>query len=373
VRQTDEFVAWIAEGLSEGWIDLIAPTSDYVVFAVGAALEKVGAHAMTVGHPDPEATRTALFKERFYRAFNRIGFPTPETTTPANLNEALEDAERLGYPVVLKPRSHAGLGTRRGIVIANAAAMASTFRPWPLRGSNDAVLEHEPGIRMPLLQRYFELGTVEVISVSGYLARDGSLLALNHCRKVSQSPRRLGVGTMFEHIGAQPFSEAAVQAVRKVMGTGIFELEVLVDKAGAHYAVDLNPRGFGQMTLDVGRGNDLPVLWYNDVAGTSLPTRPPRRRPPGMWNDATGCYAELAVRLACGPGRGEIARHAWNRARGPSVGAMHEWGDPLPGAVFALNHFRHPRAFVRPMITDNELRDGIVPQALEDPGAGGRE
>jgi predicted ATP-grasp superfamily ATP-dependent carboligase len=375
VRRADEFVAWIADGLTEGWIDLIAPTSDYVSFAVGAVVEKIGIDAMTVGHPDPQASRTALFKERFYAAFNRLGFPTPETTAPATVDEALADAERMGYPVLLKPRCHAGIGTRRGVVIANAAALASAFHPWPLCSCNDTVLLHEPAIRMPLLQRYHELGTVDVISVSGYLAQDGSLVALNHCRKLSQSPPRLGVGTMFEQVGAQPFTDVAVDAVREVMGTGIFELEVLVDKAtGAHYAVDLNPRGFGQMTLDMGRGNDLPMLWYNDVASASLPTRPALRRPPEIWHDTIGCYVEFAVRLALGPRRRAVARHAWDRLVRPSVGAMHEWGDPLPGVVFALDHLRHPRALVRPFITDNELRDrDVPPHVLEDPGHGGPE
>ena len=375
VRRTDEFVAWIADGLTEGWIDLIAPTSDYVAFAVGAAVGKIGVDAMTVGHPNPEAARTALFKERFYAAFNRIGFPTPETTAPTTVDEALADAERMGYPVMLKPRCHAGFGTRRGLVIANADALASTFRPWPLRGGNDTVLLHEPDLRMPLLQRYHDLGTVDVISISGYLAQDGSLVALNHCRKLSQSPPRLGVGTMFEQVGKQPFTDVAIEAVREVMGTGIFELEVLVDKAtGAHYAVDLNPRGFGQMTLDIGRGSDLPMLWYNDVAAASLPTRPARRRPPEVWHNAIGCYVEFAVRFVRGPRRRAVARHTWERLLRPNVGPMHEWRDPLPGAVFALHHLRHPRALVRPFLTDSELCTTEVGlHVLEDPGDGGTE
>lgn len=375
VRRTDELVAWIADGLTEGWIDLIAPTSDYVVFAVSAVVEKLGVDATTVGHPDAEAARTALFKERFYAAFRRLGFRTPETTVPANVDEALADAERMGYPVVLKPRCHAGIGTQRGVVISNAAALASSFRPWPLRGPSEMVLLHEPAIRMPLLQHYHELGTVDVISVSGYLAQDGSLVALNHCRKLSQSPRRLGVGTMFEQVGAQPFTEAAVEAVREVIGTGIFELEVLVEKGtGAHYAVDLNPRAFGQMSLDMGRGNDLPMLWYNDVAGVSLPTRPAHRRPPKVWHDAIGCYAEFAVSFVRGPRRRAVAGQAWDRLVGPSVGAMHEWSDPLPGVVFALAHLRHPRAFVQPFIRDTELcRSDVAPHVLEDPGHGGTE
>ena len=58
-----------------------------------------------------------------------------------------------------------------------------------------------------MLQRYFELGAIDVISVSGYIARYGSVLAFAHSRKVTQSPRRLGVGTMFEPLTHQPYTD----------------------------------------------------------------------------------------------------------------------------------------------------------------------
>ena len=51
---------------------------------------------------------------------------------------------------------------------------------------------------------------------------------------------------------------------------------------------------------------------------------------------------------------------------------MHEWGDPLPGVIFALEHLRHPRAFVRPFLTDNELHDEDgQSHVFEDLGNGG--
>jgi hypothetical protein len=77
VRRTDEFVAFLADGLTDGTIDLVAPTSDYVCFAVAMAVEKVGIDAAIVGHPPPEGVLTALFKDRFQRAAQRVGFPVP--------------------------------------------------------------------------------------------------------------------------------------------------------------------------------------------------------------------------------------------------------------------------------------------------------
>jgi hypothetical protein len=40
VRSTDEFIAWLADSLTDGTIDLVAPTSDYVAFAMATAMEK---------------------------------------------------------------------------------------------------------------------------------------------------------------------------------------------------------------------------------------------------------------------------------------------------------------------------------------------
>ena len=250
--------------------------------------------------------------------------------------------------------------------------LASTFRPWPIRPGNDSVLAVDPDVALPLVQHYYELGTADVISVTGYLDRAGELAAVGYARKVSQSPRRLGVGTMFEPVATPPFADAAVDLVRSIQGTGIFELEVLVERAtGAHVALDLNPRAFGQMSLDIGRGNDLPLLWYNDVAGTSLRSPTRRRRPAQLWHDAIGSYVGFAVRFLRGPRRIGIARHAWGRIVAPTVGAMHDWGDPLPGFRFVADHLRHPRAFMRPYLVDSELQGTEArPQVLEDPGHG---
>jgi predicted ATP-grasp superfamily ATP-dependent carboligase len=372
VMRTDEFVAFVADGISDGSLELIAPTSDYVAFAVAAAVQKLGIDAATVGHPEPSGVCTALFKADFYTRMEQLGFPVPAWALVSDLAGAEAAAERIGYPVVLKPRGHAGVGLSRGKVVGTPAAMVAAFKPWWTSSTDhETVLAIDPDIAVPLVQRYFELGTIDVISVSGYLRRDGSVGAVSYARKVSQSPRRLGVGTMFEPVDPPAFAEAAVAAVRSILGSGVFELEIIVDRrTGEHFALDLNPRGFGQISLDIGRGFDLPVLWYNDVTGADLASGSRRRRPAELWHDAIGSYVGFGVRFVRGPRRLGIAQHAWGRLVAPTVGAMHDWGDPLPSVRFVIDHFRHPRAFLRPFLVDIELNasDEEVPQVLRDPG-----
>ena len=354
VRDCDRFVAWLTEQLDSGAIDLVAPTSDWVMFCVAEAMERLGRHPDEVGHPDPEQVRTCLFKDRFASAVADCGFPSPPAGVPTSLPAALGLAGELGYPVLLKPRSHVGIGTDRGVVIHSPDELRAAFRPFVSSLEQRTVQRHAPGLRLPLLQRYYDLGTVDVISISGFLG-GGEVLALHHSRKIAQTPARLGVGCMFEPVGPQPFTAAAVEVVRRVLGSGLFELEVLVDRStGEYFAIDLNPRGFGQMTLDMAVGHDLPRLWYESVTGGPLAVPAPAATMPRLWHNAVACYAGLAADVARGPARTEKLGRLVDIVRAPKVGAAFAWCDPLPGVVFGLAHLRHPRAFLRQFFVDVE-------------------
>ena len=303
VHDSDRFIDFLTRQIGSGAIDLVAPTSDWVMFCVAEAIDRLGRHHDDVGHPDPERVRTCLVKDRFAAAFDRCGFPSPPSGVPTSWRDALRLADEIGYPVVLKPRTHVGIGTHRGVVIHTPAELRAAYGPFVSGLEHRAVHHRVPGLCLPLMQRYYDVGTIDIVSISGCLA-GGEVLALHHSRKVSQAPARLGVGSMFEAIGPQPFTAAAVEAVRSVLGSGIFELEVLVERAtGAHHAIDLNPRGFGQMTLDIATGHDLPHLWYQSVTGTPLAEVAPIARRPRIWHDGVSSYARLAVGVARGPAR----------------------------------------------------------------------
>jgi hypothetical protein len=369
VRRTDEFIDWLGVQFSRGTIDLVAPTSDYVTYCVAEALERIGGKPSDAGHPDTVATRTALFKNAFGTAMERVGFPTPAWAAPTSLEEAREAARQIGYPVVLKPRTHAGIGTIRGSVARSPDELAVQFVPYELEKGSRAVVAHDADVTMPIVQRYHDLGTVDVISLTGCLDVDGTVLALGHCRKVSQSPRRLGVGTRFQPVPEPPFAASAVEAIRAVLGSGLFELEVLVDRTtGEYWAIELNPRAFGQISLDIALGNDLPRLWYESVTGVPLPSAPPSSPRPEFWHDTTSSYVELAVRFALGPNRAAVLDEARDRMRTPHVSAMFDRQDPRPGLVYGLQQLRHPRAFVKPLLADVEV-PGSPRSGLPTPSA----
>ena len=144
VHDSDLFIAWLVDEMASGAIDLVAPTSDYVTFCVAEAIEKLGYDAHDRGLPSPEALRTCLFKGRFIEALEKLGFPAPPTATPLSLEDALVAAHEIGYPVVLKPRSHVGVGTHRGLVVTNQDDLAIAFQPYELGDAHAAALNHVP-------------------------------------------------------------------------------------------------------------------------------------------------------------------------------------------------------------------------------------
>ena len=238
---------------------------------------------------------TSLFKGRFAEAMAEVGISDAAVGDAGEPRGACRRRE-LGYPLMLKPRSHVGIGTMRGAVVRSDDELARV-RAVLHQCRERLRSRHVPDLRWPILQRYFALGSVDVISLCGCFDDDGKLVALACARKVTQAPRRFGVGTMFEPVPEPAFTSAAIDAVRSVLVTGLFELEVLVDrKSGEHWAIDLNPRGFGQMSLDMARGSDLPRIWYHTVTGIRLPVAAPRTHPPQFWHDAVASYVGFVVR-----------------------------------------------------------------------------
>lgn len=190
-----------------------------------------------------------------------------------------------------------------------------------------------------------------MVSVTGFIDGEGVARAVGCSRKVSQWGGRLGIGTMFEMVDPPLFLEHALDAVRHVLGVGIFELEVLHDReSGEYWAIDLNPRGFGQMSLDVARGNDLPRLWYSSATGIDLPLVPTPKRVPELWRMGVQFYTGVGVDVVRGPDRiarlGRVAS-SWRR---PTAAAVHSWTDLRPGLAFAMSTLRHPGGLVRPFL-----------------------
>ena len=353
VHDVDDFVAWLEEFNERERINLIPPTSDFTAFAVAEFDERHGTDLAggIGGAGGAQAVRDCLFKDRFARRMEEIGFPVPEWAAPTSLDEAVRAADSIGYPIVLKPRSHIGIGVSRGQVVHDVDELRAAFGPYPIGRSQTMALRHDPDLDWPLMQHMVTGDHIEVMSISGHVDTDGRVEALERSRKTSQWGGELGIGTMFEVVDHPRFIGHVLEAIPRLLRAAIFEFEVLVDvDTGRYWAIELNPRGFGQMSLSIARGSDLPVEWYRSATGIDLASAHPPRRPPRHWRMGTPYFVGTAVRAIRGPDRrATIAELARSVAR-PTAAAMHSWSDPRPGLAFIAHTIRHPGGLVRPFL-----------------------
>jgi D-aspartate ligase len=349
--RTDAFIEWLSARLRSGEIANVAPTSDFVAFNLAEAVDHAGLGGTFKG-PSSAAIRTALFKHEFAAAMEHVGFPAPLSFTPRTDGEFVAAADKLGYPVVVKPRSHVGVGINRGGVAANERELLELAAPYRIGDDHSFALRREPDLVHPLVQQYLDPAVTDVVSVSGCLDVDGTVLAVGHSRKMSMWPPKVGIGTSFEWLDTQPFTELALDATQRILGRGVFELEVCINRVtGDARPIDLNPRGYGQISLEIARGNDLPALWYRSVTGIELTaTRPPGHSSARLWLFGVPYYTGSLVGAVAGPDRGAHLRTFTAGWRTPRVGVVADRRDPLPGLLHAGAVLRHPRGLVRSFV-----------------------
>jgi hypothetical protein len=242
----------------------------------------------------------------------------PETAICEGVDAALSAADRMGYPVLLKPVSSlvevAGVPIRIGSIrVADPERLARMV----------------PSYGIPcLIERTVE---GEILSFAGVFA-EGRLLATAVSRYLRTWYPDGGNVCFSETIEAEPSLTERVVALLGILGwEGIFELELIERSNRSYAAIDLNPRLYGSVALAIAAGANVPAIWSQWLLGRA--PRPAVARP-GVryrWEDAD---LRHALKLARGGQRGKAVA-----ILRPRRGTTHPYfapNDPGPLAARAL-------------------------------------
>ena len=304
--------------------DLVIPCTDIALQQFAAhrpVLEGLARLAM----PDPTAFATLFDKQATRLLAASLGVPVAAGGLPQPGEGAAAILERLGAPVMVKPRRSADLAEpdqRRKVRLVRDAEALAALLP-------GLAPEHD------LLEAFFP-GQGLGVSV---LAHQGRLLqAFEHHRV-----REDGAGSYYRvSAPLTPALLAACEAICGALGyTGLAMFEFRRNPAdGAWILLEVNARPWGSMPLPLSLGVDFPWYWYRLlVDGVEEPRRAYRAGvyARNLLQDLRGVTAEAQQRRA----RGE----AW---AGPWLGALAElrrWplgqevqdtivgDDPAPGLV----------------------------------------
>jgi hypothetical protein len=135
-----------------------------------------------------------------------------------------------------------------------------------------------------------------------------------------------------------------LRTVDQLISRGIFELE-LIDAGGSLFAIDLNPRAFGFIALDVALGRDLPWLWLLSTIDVVEPVTAPshtipieaRHRIIRLFNSSSRTSKTGAVNPAKEDEENSLAGYK-------SISMVGHVSDPIPMLV---SNFHATQSFMR--------------------------
>ncbi|MEM2688848.1 MAG: ATP-grasp domain-containing protein [Candidatus Bathyarchaeia archaeon] len=194
--------------------------------------------ASILGNP-PDVIRNVRMKPKFFNELKTLGIPYPETAVVENMFEAKEAADKIGYPVVLKPAaSFGGMGIR----IA----------------SNSLEVEHAFSVASKIT------GTVIIQKlVKGFHASMSILATRNNVKVLSINEQLLGLSSVFQsepfgYCGnvvplqvTEPIFRKCELIAKKIVShfglKGSNGIDIVISEDGTPYVIEVNPRFQGTL------------------------------------------------------------------------------------------------------------------------------
>jgi D-aspartate ligase len=250
----------------------IIPTHDPPVNAIGRHRGALGERFL-YPFPGAEALRLVQSKREQLDRAAAAGVDVPETTHPRSSAEALAAAERIGYPLLVKPSNPDGFRRR-----FRCQAFRCETPPELERAYADA----EPF--EPMVQELIPGGDEELYTVGSYIGADGAVLGLFSGRKLRQSPPGVGTCRVGEAIWVQETVDAALRLLHAFDFNGVSQVEFKRDpRDGRFKLMEVNPRLWLWHGLAAALGVDFVRIAYLDLLG--------RRSPPVTTEGKRGRWA----------------------------------------------------------------------------------
>jgi D-aspartate ligase len=192
---------------------ILLPTSDQTAWLYtknAAPLSKY----FYVYQPSIASMQRILDKRRLADAAVSAGLAVLQSWDPRNLDHVAESAPRLPYPILIKPRTHVDRSRNdKGVVVYSPSDLIKQYRQFVERerGPRNPLM---PDARLPILQRFVNVGSEGVHSITGFVDRTGELFVTRRSAKVLLRSRPVGVGICFESL---PPAAGLSHAVRSRM------------------------------------------------------------------------------------------------------------------------------------------------------------
>jgi D-aspartate ligase len=216
-----------------------------------------------------ELIETCLDKDRFAPVASRLGLPVPETHVPEDFCQARMIAERVKYPVFVKPVERAEWERlpRGAVESVKGQRFNSSAELLKLIDALEQV-----GAHRFVIQSFIEGGDHEHMSVHAYVLPDGTMAGTFTGSKLRVYPSHAGVGTHIASLHMPEPERLARETLRALNYTGFAILQFKRDaRSGKFQLIEINCRYSTWTELPSRAGCNFPLAAYSAMVGDPLP------------------------------------------------------------------------------------------------------
>lgn len=243
-------------------IDLIIPATDLAIQPLARARDSFKGISL-LALPENSLLEFVTDKAKTFDLAKRLGVPVPATFLVQTAEEALANADELGWPIVLKPQSSKQLREDKGIDSFKVTYASD-------RDELHRAMKTFEGRCAVLLQSYCN-GTGLGVEL---LMHDGEPLAAFQHKRRREIPLTGGASAYRESVALDPeLYDFSVRLLREHRWTGLAMVEFKTNSVGAKL-MEINGRVWGSLPLAVVSGVDFPGMladMYMHGAGSIKP------------------------------------------------------------------------------------------------------
>jgi hypothetical protein len=282
---------------------LLFPLDDTAVWLFNEL--ELGRDWLLVG-PQGDTAKIALNKQLQTEIARESGFNVPQTAVVNNTADALAFSAAAGFPMILKPVDCVPVRDNRKVkcnkfICANKSELHQALDKW--------------GECVPLLAQSFVVGTGE--GIFGLAGPDGIRAWSAHRRLRMMNPQGSGSSACISQAVPSDLMPKVQKLIEKAQWRGLFMIEMLRDRSGDAWFVELNGRPWGSTALSRRQGLEYPA-WSALLAIN--PKAP------------VGTVTSVSPGLVC-RNLGRELMHLLFVMRGPRSKALSDW--PHIGKSFA--------------------------------------
>ncbi|MHA1617037.1 MAG: carboxylate--amine ligase [Candidatus Njordarchaeales archaeon] len=265
IRNLHEFIRWLERYVMRERIDIILSFADHTTAALSMFKEKIEKYTL-VGTPHWDVFIKTFDKMYTLMEAEKAGVPFPKTWVITELEELKKIAEKITYPVVIKPRRKVVWINGRGVFL-KVTARNYARDPSDLVRKYSLILRENPSLvrkgLFPLIQTYVSgIG----VGFEALISRGKNLLAFFMHRRIHEYPVTGGASTLRISIYDEKLFSHGSKILRRIGwdGVAMVEFKLSNDKL---YLMEINGRFWGSLPLAISSGVDFPYLYTMYLLG----------------------------------------------------------------------------------------------------------